>query len=543
MKNILSLLICFLFGLLFIQGCAQIATPTGGKKDTLAPKLVKTFPINQSLNFKGKEIELTFNEYIKIDNIQQKLLITPGLEGVFTPKPNPTGIRIIFNEALKPNTTYNFNFRDAIKDATESNIAKNIRLVLSTGDKIDSLKVGGKIINIQTGNGMEDVNLGLYEYNDTLKPSKQKPYYFAKTDTSGLFNIENIKAGKYKIYAITDKNNNLLYEQKSESIGFINEVIDLKSNQENININIAKIDKEPNKVLKQRGTANYYYIDYNRPVAKVKVEFRNLKDSVNYQISEIRQLQFYNSKNTTDTIFAKIKVIDSLDNIFSHEVKIKFKPKTGKRDETIREKLEIKTNPVNGEDIELTEVGYSIDFNKPIRTVNLDKIKVLNDTLLRVPIKEEQLVWNDTKTLLTFKTTKNQQKPRENIRIQFQKGSFISIENDTSVAFINNHLLRNEDNYGIITGKINNKKHECFIIQLLDEKREVKASVYNQINYRFEYVKAGTYFVRVIIDENNNKRWDFGDIEKNIQPESIIYYPQKIKIKPNFELTDNDITL
>ena len=236
-------------------------------------------------------------------------------------------------------------------------------------------------------------------------------------------------------------------------------------------------------------------------------------------------------------------MIDSLDNIFSHDVKIKFKPKTGKRDETIREKLEVKTKPVNGEDIELTEVGYSIDFNKPIRTVNLDKIKILNDTLLRVPIKEEQLVWNDTKTLLTFKTNKSQPKPKENIRIQFQKGSFISIENDTSAAFVNNHLLRNEENYGVITGKINNKQHECFIIQLLDEKREVIASLYNQINYRFEYVKAGTYFVRVIVDENNNKRWDFGEIEKNIQPEAIFFFPQKIKVKPNFELTDNDITL
>ena len=126
MKVINIVLITFL-GFLFIEAlfsCAQVVAPTGGKKDTLAPKLVMSIPANQSKNYKGKSIEIQFDEYINVDNLQQQLLITPSTEPFFTTKTMPRGVRITFEDAFQPNTTYSFNFREAIKDITERNPAK-----------------------------------------------------------------------------------------------------------------------------------------------------------------------------------------------------------------------------------------------------------------------------------------------------------------------------------------------------------------------------------------------------------------------------------
>ena len=138
----------------------------------------------------------------------------------------------------------------------ERNVAKNIRLVFSTGRVIDSLKVSVKVKNPLTNKPMMDVSVGLYVYSDTLNPKKIKPYYFMKTDSSGIFTIENVATGKYRIYAVTDVNNNLLYDEAKENLGIITDTITLKLNLENLEINVARMEKIPNKVLKARTTSS-----------------------------------------------------------------------------------------------------------------------------------------------------------------------------------------------------------------------------------------------------------------------------------------------
>jgi hypothetical protein len=537
----LPTLIVGLMCVLGMYGCAQVASPPGGKKDTLSPKLVLSFPKNQSLNFKGKEISLEFNEYIKVDNILQQMIVTPGLDGGFEPKPNPYGLKLKLENNLRPNTTYNFNFRNSIKDATESNIAKNIRLVFSTGNQIDSLKVSGRVKNIQTDEGYMDAQIGLYEWSDTLNPSKNKPYYFVKTDSSGNFLIENVRSGSYKIYAILDANNNLLWDKKNEPIGFKTDTVNLLRNRENIEFTINKVDVEPNKVTKFRNTSSYFYIDYQKGIKEAKIETN--KDSLISMIHEKgNQLIIYNTTQSTDTILAKITVTDTLGREFKHEQKIKFKPKTNKKDDAFKEKFSFKTEPVNGEDLDLEEVGYEISFTKPVKNIDWTKIKILNDTTTSVKVDQKSIVINKQRTLLTFKAEKKQ-KPKENIRLSFQKGAFIGIESDTSLVLTHSHPKRDEENYGSITGKVKNPNKKGFIVQLLNEKYSIIKESANKENYRFDYIKAGTYFVRIIVDENKNGRWDFSDVEKNKQPEPIIFLKNKIPIKANFELEGNDFEI
>jgi uncharacterized protein (DUF2141 family) len=527
--------------IIIINGCAQVVSPSGGKKDTLAATIVKTFPKNQSLIFKGQEVEIYFNEFIKVDNLQQQLLVTPNIEGIYETKIYPKGVKIKFEKPLQENTTYSLNFRNTFKDITESNISKNIRLVFSTGNKIDSMKIEGNVKNIVDNKPVLDVLVGLYKLSDTLKPQKNKPYYFTKTDSSGNFNIENVAEGKYKLYAFLDNNNNLLYNTDKEMIGFLKEPIVINSNKSLKNIPISKIEILPNKVLKSNSTANYYNIQYNRGIKKVKIEFKKASDSLHYQQMDSREIRFFNiNQNTIDTIKISITLTDSLDREFKHEQKVKFKPKS-KKDLNTKDAFEFNTIPENGQDIDIEEVGYRFKFSKPIKKVDFSKIIFKNDTIKVIDFKEKDYIWNNDKTELTLK--KKIDKAKEKIGVEILKNAFFSIENDTNRVMKNVHEIRDPEKYGIISGEIKNPSKKGFIVQLLDEKYNKVDEVVNIDRYKFTFVKAGIYFVRVIVDENRNARWDFGDVDKNELPENIIFSKEKIKLKQNFEISGYDFTI
>ena len=524
-----------------LLSCAQIVAPTGGKKDTLSPVIIKIFPANQSKNFNGKQIDILFNEYVSVDNIQQQLSITPNLEGTYETKIMPKGIRLTFDKPFKANTTYSLNFRNTFKDMNERNVAKNIRLVFSTGNIIDSLKVSGKVRNPVTNKPMMDVSVGMYVYSDTLNPKKIKPYYFMKTDSSGIFTIENVASGKYKIYAVTDVNNNLLYDEAKENLGIIRDTITLKSNLENLEINMAKMEKIPNKVLKARTTSNYAYIDYYRGIKNVKINFADKKDSMVYQQTEAKSIRIFNTNQVyTDTIKVKILLTDSLDRVFIHDQKIKFKEKPKKND-GVKEEFNLKTKPSNGEDIDLKEVGYTFTFTKPIKNYDLNKIEFMNDTLVRVPVTEKDIKWNSEKTEMKIKV--DGKKAKDFVRLKMPKGTFISVENDSTQKYISTHPIRDPENYGTIGGEVKNPNKKGFFVELLNEQYEVMHKVDNVLKYEFTFVKAGTYFIRMTVDENRNGKWDSGDLEKNQIPEIIKFSPNKIKLKQNFELTGYDFVI
>ena len=541
LKHIVLISFLSLMVVEMLLSCAQIVAPTGGKKDTLAPVIVKIFPANQSKNFNGKQIEILFDEYVSIDNIQQQLSITPNLEGTYETKIMPKGARLTFDKLFKENTTYSFNFRNTFKDMNERNVAKNIRLVFSTGNIIDSLKVSGKVKNPITNKQMMDVSVGMYDYSDTLNPKKIKPYYFMKTDSSGIFTIENVAAGKYRIFAVTDINNNLLYDEAKENLGIIKDTITLKSNLENLEINMARMEKIPNKVLKVRTTSNYAYIDYYRGIKTVKIDFMDKKDSLVYQQTEAKSIRIFNTNQVyTDTVKVKISITDSLDRIFIHEQKIKFKEKPKKND-GVKEEFTMRTKPLNNEDIDLKEVGYTFTFTKPIKNYDLNKIEFMNDTLVRVSIAEKDIKWNFEKTEIKIKV--DGKKPKEFVRLKMPKGAFISVENDSTQKYISIHPIRDPENYGTIGGEIKNPKKKGFFVELLNEQYEVIQKVDNILKYEFAFVKAGTYFIRMTVDENRNGRWDSGDLEKNQVPEIIKFSPDKIKLKQNFELTGYDFVV
>jgi hypothetical protein len=208
--------------LLFAGGCAQQGAPTGGPQDEDPPKVVKAIPQNYSANFKAKRIEITFDEYLDMGNFTQELVVSPPMETQPEVRMRRKTLIIEFEEALKEDVTYTFNFGEGIKDLNERNVLLNYEYVFSTGPTLDSLSVKGTLKNAFDLTIPESpINVMLYtELADTM-PLKQIPYYVGRTDKEGNFAVNNLRAGIYKLFVLKDANNNFLFDLPTEQIAFL----------------------------------------------------------------------------------------------------------------------------------------------------------------------------------------------------------------------------------------------------------------------------------------------------------------------------------
>lgn len=210
------------------QGCANPIAPTGGPKDETPPQLdsAKSTPSLQT-NFRPDEIELTFDEWIKLDNPSQQILISPPLNK--RPKIELRGKTVKINwdkdEILRDSVTYTIQFGEAIKDLNESNILRNFRFVFATGPVLDSLTFTGKAVKAYEQTPFENVTVMLYQTATDSVVAKETPYYFARTNKQGFFRFENIAAGDYKLFALNDANQNYKYDNQKEETGFLKERI------------------------------------------------------------------------------------------------------------------------------------------------------------------------------------------------------------------------------------------------------------------------------------------------------------------------------
>lgn len=188
-----------------VPGCANIIPPTGGPKDSLPPVLIKATPANMATRVSGTNIELEFNEYIQLDNLQQELIVNPP----FDRSPDITSrlrhVYIKVRDTLQPNTTYSFQFGNAIKDVNESNPLRNFTYVFSTGSYIDSLQLSGTVINAETGLPDSTLSILLHTDPDDSAVAKLKPRFVTRPNGKGEFRFEQMPPGRFFIFALKDE--------------------------------------------------------------------------------------------------------------------------------------------------------------------------------------------------------------------------------------------------------------------------------------------------------------------------------------------------
>lgn len=201
---------------LFFPRCANIVPPAGGPRDTIPPAVLSSDPPNYSTNFRGSLIQVEFDEFIQLRNINQQFIITPPQKE--RPEFRLRGRRLYISLESDPipNTTYTLNFGEAIADLNEGNILRNFEFVFSTGDVIDSLNYSGIVLNAFDNTPVENVTVMLYEELHDSVPYRRIPLYANRTGADGKFSLNNLRTDTFKVFALADVNNNYLYDRKGE---------------------------------------------------------------------------------------------------------------------------------------------------------------------------------------------------------------------------------------------------------------------------------------------------------------------------------------
>lgn len=213
----LSLVLILFFG---NSGCANIIPPSGGPADTLPPVLLNVSPKDSTVNFTGRRIVLNFDEYIELEDVQNNLLFTPLFENVPVIEQKLKTITVRIRDSLEPNTTYTFNFGNAIRDINEGNPLGQFTYVFSTGPYIDSLRISGRVVLSENGKVDSTLQVVLHTDFTDSAVAKMRPRYAARLDSSGRFTFRNLPPGNFAIYALGEAGTMRRYTSPDQVFAF-----------------------------------------------------------------------------------------------------------------------------------------------------------------------------------------------------------------------------------------------------------------------------------------------------------------------------------
>jgi hypothetical protein len=206
--------------IVIVSSCANQGMPTGGPRDSIPPVLVGTYPGYKSLNFRGNEVRLTFNEFIIPDKISEQLVVSPPLDKRPTILTKSKTLIVRFSESLRDSMTYSLDFKNSVVDNNEQNPYESLRFTFSTGDKLDTLRVAGNVMKAFNMESLENMLVLLHKNLHDSAVYTLRPDYIARSDEEGMFYFDNLAEGKYHIFSLNDLNNNMMYDEGAEEIAF-----------------------------------------------------------------------------------------------------------------------------------------------------------------------------------------------------------------------------------------------------------------------------------------------------------------------------------
>ena len=214
-----------LFTLALVAACARMGNPDGGWYDETPPRVVGASPTEKATGVKTRKLHIRFNEFIKIENATENVVVSPPQLETPDIKAGGKSIDIELKDSLKANTTYTVDFSDAITDNNEGNPLGNYTYSFSTGEHIDTMEVSGWVLAAENLEPVKGILVGLYANLADSAFRTQPMLRVAKTDGRGHFVIRGIAPGKYRVYALQDVDGDYHLTQKGEEMAFNREII------------------------------------------------------------------------------------------------------------------------------------------------------------------------------------------------------------------------------------------------------------------------------------------------------------------------------
>jgi hypothetical protein len=514
---------------LLIFGCANRQPPGGGPRDHDPPKLLKATPPNTTRFFKGKVIQLDFDEYFKLTNPYSEISMSPTPGKIPEYKIKGKSIVITLKDSLEKNTTYVINFGKAIADVNEGNVLKNFTYVFSTGAHIDSLSISGQVINTLTGEREKEATVMLFTLKqDSLLFGKKRPTIYTTTDTSGDFSLNNLHPDDYRIYALKQPVANKIYDINKDLIGFSKKNIHLTRDTSSLELKLFKeVPEKFRMVDKKFNFDGTLFFTFNKKLDNPSIKIIYPADFDKYKIAR------FSKTNDTATVYMRSMDFDSIRMEFFDDNKPldTLSLRKGRKESFTRTlsfqynlSPDLKLKP--GRALTLTAL-YPIDtFEPSLISLKEDSTDVGNFNVLKDSSDQRKII-------IDYRWKQN-----ANYNLVTSADAFTDIYGDKNKG---THRLFNVDkpeNYSLLTLTVNvADTAKQYIVELLNDKKQILRSDIIKKNGKIAYKDyiTGKYNIRVIYDDNKNGKWDSGNVHLRLQPENIWVDPEIITLRPNWE--------
>lgn len=549
--------------LYLVWSCANIVPPNGGPKDVIAPRAVRSEPENRTARFKNKQIKIVFDEYIQLKNLNTELMISPPMNEPPYVTVRSKSLIVKIEDTLKPHTTYNMYFGNAIADITESNSLSNFSYVFSTGEFVDSMRVKGYVYEAFDLKPAEDIYVLLYDSVSDSVPYTQRPLYITKTDKNGYFEFNNLRDTTYKIFALKDANMNLLFDLPYEKIAFIDSLIhpdlpevkikDLSDTLTKKDTLEKGLDTIVEKVTMPKPKTYYMHlfeqVDSTQKVLKkalvrkglVTVLFKYpVRDfSVKYIAPGVKKedvTEEFNALNDTLKLWIKDTLADSLlAVIYQHDtvldtLQMGIKPKASKR-ASYAKLLGTFSFPAGA----LTDYFMKpvVEFNSPVAHINSEAVTLLEDTIAIKPL------FSFSDSAHRFLQLDNELKEGSAYELLIPQQTVKDI-----FGYVNDTLrlkfkARKKEDYGTLTLNVKLMfENRHYLIQLLNEKGAVVYShhIHSSRKILMERMLPEKFTVKVISDTNADGKWNTGSYKDKRQPEKVQFIKGEINTRANWDV-------
>jgi uncharacterized protein (DUF2141 family) len=523
-KHFFNIFLVILIAFTIVQ-CAKRGRPTGGPLDEQPPVILRAYPDNYTRNFKNQVIEIEFDEFVKLKDLQKQLVISPPLKTrpIISPQGSASKkITIEITDTLQDNTTYVINFGESIVDNNEENPYPFYKYIFSTGKVIDSLTLKGKITDALNFEAEEFVNVLLYEVNETYTDSviyNESPRYVLNTlDSLTTFTMENLKEGTYKMVALKEANSDLRFDPRRDKIGFVSgtvsvpsdEVHELRMYQQELDPSIKRITQQAESRL---------YVGYTGNVESLIVE--PIQKSL-IQQSRLTQLE----KKDTLQYWYRPK-IEQDSAIFTTTLEGKVEEFNVRLKELDRDSLVIK----KGSGFSLRNAA-SFTASTPIEKIDMTLMKLIDKDSIEVSFTTK-LDSLKNKAYLDF-----EKKEEQKYNLTMLPGTFTDFYGEMNTDTLSyNYTTKKENAYGNFNITLSGGSSFPVIIQVTKKDLTIEAelSVNKNGTYDIFYLNPGDYYIRVVYDTNGNGKYDPGNFLKGIQPEEVLYNPELIQLQANWD--------
>ncbi len=568
-----------------LYSCASIGHPDGGPIDETPPRFIGSTPAAGALNYNKKRVVIEFDEFIKLEKANEKVVISPPQ--VKQPEIKPGGKKITVNllDTLKLNTTYTIDFSDGIVDNNEGNPLGDFTFTFSTGSVIDTMQVAGTVLDASNLEPVKGILVGLHS---NLADSAFTTLPFdrvGRTDSRGHFRIRGVSPGKYHIFGLMDSDQNYTFSQKSEVIAFKDSLIiptmEGRMRQDTLWVDSLTIDtitergythylpddvilrsfKEASRfqylVKSERLTPQKFSFYFSAPADTLPllkglnfdeqnafiVEKALLNDTIHYWIRDsllYKQDTLSLSLNYlyTDTLNNLVPRTDTL-NLVAKKQPIKEEPKKKKKKDELDKPAPTPLLPMSSHIPSSMDVYdfITLTFDEPVDSCRAEMLHLRQkvDTLWKdIPFDLEQDSLFERRFNVYYDWTPGSEYEFEADSLAFT-GIYGLHTNKLKQAF----KVRKEDEYGEIKFVITGAGPSAFVELLDPQDKVLRRRRVEDGEAIFYFLNPAKYCARLINDTNGNGMWDTGNYAEKRQPDEVFYYPAIIDVKANWEYSQD----